>query len=986
MGIDLGSEYFKVAIVKPGVPMEIALNGESKRKTPTVVTIKGEDTLTGNSALNTGIKFPDLSFRYFLDLLGKDFDSPAVENFKKTFPAYKLTKSELGTVMFEHSDFEEPFSVEQILALILKSAKNIASAHAETKVKDTVITVPVYMNQNERKRLIYVAEKMAGLKILELINNNAAIMLNYGMFRRNEFKDKRKTMVIYDMGASKSTASVVEIKIDEKTKEPTATVLGVSWDRYLGGVHMDLRIAKMLKEAFEKANPKLAPVTKPRALAKLLKEAQRVRQVLSANTATSARVENLTGDEVDLKVPVERSVVEELCKDIFERVMAPVEKAIEMSGLDQKTGAKDILIYGGLTRTPMIKKLLEDAGFNLLLNINTDEAAAIGASYRAADLSSAFRVKPFYIKNASPVQIQVEFDRDIVDEETGEMKVKHSKRILFAPGATYPQKKILTFNRYTEDFKFKVNYGDPESYKHLTNDIDHFKTETLMDVDVTGVSKALTDNKDRTAKGIKVHFRLDESGLFGYSTIESLFEKDELIVEKKKEAEKDEKKEESEGVKKEDSKEDSKQEEKPLDLDKDDSPNEESSPEESEIENEDDIAANTKIEADDDVKKMFSEMDLNDFKGVDWSNPGSIDPKVLEKLKGKFGDFKVDPRPPTDPERRAQWEKNQAEKNKKAEEAKKAKEGEKEESKEEEKKEDAKTEEKAEDKSEEKAEEQKPKYRKIKSVVTLKSDSQYINVNLPSEDQLKAQVKVLTMLEEREIEKKEREAALNSLESFIYDKQDKLYEEGGYKETLSEEDREKFSASLSAASDFLWDVENPTAKIFKEKLTELEEMTKTWLYRADEHIKRPKLLQLLEDQFNHTRTFMNVVITQHEKQPEDDKTFTEKEISTLKGKYEEVIDWKNKTIEKQKSMALTEEPEFTEKLVYQKAQMLDRELNYMVKKAKSWKPKPPPKEEKKDDKKDEKEEDKDKKEESTEEKTEEKKEDSKEEKKDHTEL
>merc|ERR1712142_710149 len=108
--------------------------------------------------------------------------------------------------------------------------------------------------------------------------------------------------------------------------------------------------------------------------------------------------------------------------------------------------------------------------------------------------------------------------------------------------------------------------------------------------------------------------------------------------------------------------------------------------------------------------------------------------------------------------------------------------------------------------------------------------------------------------------------------------------------------------------------------------------------------------------------------------------------STLKGKYEEVIDWKNKTIEKQKSMALTEEPEFTEKLVYQKAQMLDRELNYMVKKAKSWKPKPPPKEEKKDDKKDEKEEDKDKKEESSEEKTEEKKEDSKEEKKDHTEL
>ena len=79
MGLDLGSEYFKVAIVKPGVPMEIALNGESKRKTPTVVTIKGEDTLTGDSALTQGIKFPSNSFRYVINLLGKDFDSPAVK-------------------------------------------------------------------------------------------------------------------------------------------------------------------------------------------------------------------------------------------------------------------------------------------------------------------------------------------------------------------------------------------------------------------------------------------------------------------------------------------------------------------------------------------------------------------------------------------------------------------------------------------------------------------------------------------------------------------------------------------------------------------------------------------------------------------------------------------------------------------------------------------------------------------------------------------
>ena len=45
MSVDFGSEWMKIAIVSPGVPMEIALNKESKRKTPTLVAFHdGERT------------------------------------------------------------------------------------------------------------------------------------------------------------------------------------------------------------------------------------------------------------------------------------------------------------------------------------------------------------------------------------------------------------------------------------------------------------------------------------------------------------------------------------------------------------------------------------------------------------------------------------------------------------------------------------------------------------------------------------------------------------------------------------------------------------------------------------------------------------------------------------------------------------------------------------------------------------------------------
>ena len=39
MSVDLGHEFLKIAIVKPGVPMEIALNKEGRRKTATSVQL-----------------------------------------------------------------------------------------------------------------------------------------------------------------------------------------------------------------------------------------------------------------------------------------------------------------------------------------------------------------------------------------------------------------------------------------------------------------------------------------------------------------------------------------------------------------------------------------------------------------------------------------------------------------------------------------------------------------------------------------------------------------------------------------------------------------------------------------------------------------------------------------------------------------------------------------------------------------------------------
>ena len=45
------------------------------------------------------------------------------------------------------------------------------------------------------------------------MNDNAAVALNYGAFRRKQFNESASHVLVFDMGASKSTATVLEYQL-----------------------------------------------------------------------------------------------------------------------------------------------------------------------------------------------------------------------------------------------------------------------------------------------------------------------------------------------------------------------------------------------------------------------------------------------------------------------------------------------------------------------------------------------------------------------------------------------------------------------------------------------------------------------------------------------------------------------------------------------------------------------------------------------------
>lgn len=57
------------------------------------------------------------------------------------------------------------------------------------------------------------------LNHFQLLNHHSAAGLSYGMFRRKQIQEKAETLLIYDMGASSTVASILEYRLEFDKKE-----------------------------------------------------------------------------------------------------------------------------------------------------------------------------------------------------------------------------------------------------------------------------------------------------------------------------------------------------------------------------------------------------------------------------------------------------------------------------------------------------------------------------------------------------------------------------------------------------------------------------------------------------------------------------------------------------------------------------------------------------------------------------------------------
>jgi len=130
------------------------------------------------------------------------------------------------------------------------------------------------------------------------------------------------------------------------------------------------------------------------------------------------------------------------------------------------------------------------------------------------------------------------------------------------------------------------------------------------------------------------------------------------------------------------------------------------------------------------------------------------------------------------------------------------------------------------------------------------------------------------------------------------------------------------------------------ADAYETKLKDLQKLTKSLYLRVAEHRERPEAIAALRQVLNGSSTFLKDArnVTAAKLEAEENWVFTDVELSTLEKLIKETEQWMIKLEKEQAEQKLSEAPKLSIKSIGEKINILDREVKYLVNKAKIWRP------------------------------------------------
>lgn len=376
-GIDLGTCFSCVYVYKNGSFVPVPIDGNVT--VPSYISYTNGQFHFGRSAKQQASRYPENTFYDVKRIIGRHMRECEQLIRYSGYP-FMLVANEQDIPQYYCEVNDGCYNMlypEQVDALFLQYLIANASAFMDGTIRDVVITVPAYFEQAQMNAT-YTAAAGAGLNVLRMLYEPSAAAL-----ASNYVSPQLLThLLVYDLGGGTFDVALMKVLMNEYS------VIANDGHPCLGGQDFDNEMISILLEKLSEKGVNTKRLTK-RQLARLRQEAEEVKMNLTKNEDWELDISDyvdLEGDDSEMdEIVITRSEFEDRIERYIDETIRICERCIGYSELRSLGENDKILLVGGSSVIPLVKRKLEErfGKGRVIQNVEPNRVVANGACVSA---------------------------------------------------------------------------------------------------------------------------------------------------------------------------------------------------------------------------------------------------------------------------------------------------------------------------------------------------------------------------------------------------------------------------------------------------------------------------------------------------------------------------------------------------------------------------------------------------------------------------